>query len=97
MIENVNHPSHYNQSGKKECIVIMQEKYGKFAVICFCWLNSFKYEYRAGEKADNSYEQDLEKAKWYRNYAQNLISDSFIGKVKDVVMSAKLIYKRVRK
>jgi len=26
-MENVNHPSHYNQPGKKECIVEMYEKF----------------------------------------------------------------------
>ena len=28
MVEHVNHPSHYCQPGKKECIVEMEENFG---------------------------------------------------------------------
>lgn len=72
MKEMVNHPSHYNIPGKKECIVEMEEKFGKEAVYYFCVLNAFKYRYRAGEKEGNSYEQDENKAKWYETYAEKM-------------------------
>ena len=74
MSEQVNHPSHYQKAGRKECIVEMEEKYGIPATIGFCLMNAYKYLYRAGDKADNSYEQDRNKAKWYFDYANKLIS-----------------------
>jgi hypothetical protein len=73
MNEQVNHPSHYQKAGRKECIVEMEEKYGIPATIGFCLMNAYKYLYRAGDKADNSYEQDRNKAKWYFDYANKLI------------------------
>lgn len=66
----VNHPSHYNVEGKKECIVEMEELYGKAAVITFCKLNAYKYRYRAGFK--NDAEEDIKKAEWYEHYALTL-------------------------
>jgi hypothetical protein len=72
MEENVNHPSHYNQEGKKECIVEMREKYGDVAVYWFCRLNAYKYRYRKGSKSGNSAEQDEAKAQWYEDYANKL-------------------------
>jgi hypothetical protein len=71
--EQVNHPAHYQKNGK-ECIEVMEEKYGPMAVYNFCICNSFKYEWRAGEKDGNSTEQDLAKAKWYREYAIKLFN-----------------------
>ena len=72
MVEHVNHPSHYCQPGKKECIVEMEEKFGADAVYYFCICNAYKYRYRAGEKDGNPQEQDLKKAEWYENYADKL-------------------------
>ena len=71
--EMVSHPSHYNKAGRKECIVEMEEKYGIPATVGFCLMNAYKYLYRAGDKADNSYEQDRNKAKWYFDYANKLL------------------------
>ena len=62
MSNAVEHPSHYNKTGRKECIVEMEEKYGIPATIGFCLMNAYKYLYRAGDKADNSYEQDRRKS-----------------------------------
>ena len=72
-ISNVNHPSHYNIPGKKECIVEMEEKYGAEITAVFCLTNADKYLYRAGNKAGNSESQDLSKAKWYFDYTNKLI------------------------
>lgn len=72
MNENVNHPSHYNQPGKKECIVEMREQFGDVATYWFCRLNAYKYRYRAGNKEGNSSEQDIAKAEWYEAYAEDL-------------------------
>lgn len=68
MKNNVNHPTHYNKPGRKECIVEMHEKYGLFRTSVFCLMNTYKYLYRAGEKEGNSKEQDLKKALWYYNW-----------------------------
>jgi hypothetical protein len=73
MNKNVEHPTHYNQPGRKECIVEMEEKYGAEATAIFCLTNSYKYLYRAVEKLDNPIKQDIDKAKWYFEYVNKLI------------------------
>ena len=73
IVEQVNHPRHYQVSGRKECIVEMEEQYGVSETITFCLMNAYKYLYRAGNKDNNSYEQDINKAKWYFDYANKLI------------------------
>lgn len=72
--EHVNHPQHYSKGGRKECIVEMEEKYGIMPTVHFCLLNAYKYLYRAGNKDNNSYEQDRKKAKWYVGYANRLLA-----------------------
>lgn len=67
----VNHPSHYKKDGK-ECIDVMEEKFGTLAVINFCECNAFKYRWRAGYKAGNPAEQDIAKAQWYKRKAEEL-------------------------
>ena len=57
----VNHPGHY-ETGKFECIEVMQEALGTDAVKDFCICNAFKYLYR--HKRKNGLE-DIKKAKWY--------------------------------
>ena len=57
----VNHPGHY-ETGKFECIEVMQEALGIDAVKNFCICNAFKYLYR--HKRKNGLE-DIKKAKWY--------------------------------
>ena len=74
MAEMVSHPSHYNKDGRKECIVEMEEKYGAEATAVFCLTNAYKYLYRAGDKIDNPMEQDRNKAKFYFDYTNKLIS-----------------------
>lgn len=59
----VNHPSHY-ETGKYECIDVMEEALGRDQVKGFCLCNSFKYLYRSKRK--NGLE-DLKKAQWYLN------------------------------
>lgn len=68
MIEQVNHPAHYQNNGK-ECIDLMIEKYGLRATINFCILNAFKYIFRCGKKEGNPDYQELNKAEWYLNWA----------------------------
>mgnify|MGYP002861101768 CR=1 FL=1 len=77
---NINHPSHYNVVGRKECIVEIQEKYGIEILITFCLTNAYKYLYRAGNKENNSYEQDIQKAQWYFDYIKNymIINDNLV-------------------
>lgn len=59
-MDMVNHPSHY--AGKFECIDVMLETQGIFAVRAFCLCNAFKYLYRHNKK--NGLE-DIKKAIWY--------------------------------
>lgn len=71
MEEQVNHPSHYMRGGK-ECIDAMEERYGTYAVLCFCRCNAFKYEWRAGKKRGSAPETDMAKAAWYEAKAEEL-------------------------
>ena len=61
--DNVNHPSHY-ETGKFECIEVMQEVFGITAVCDFCKCNAFKYIYRMDRKNGD---EDAKKAIWYLN------------------------------
>ena len=63
MADNVNHTSHY-ETGKFECIEVMQEVFGTEAVQNFCVCNAFKYLYRHRRKNGK---EDIEKARWYIN------------------------------
>ena len=60
-VDIVNHPGHY-ETGKFECIEVMQEALGIDAVKDFCICNAFKYLYR--HKRKNGLE-DIKKAQWY--------------------------------
>lgn len=70
-------PAYYSKSGHKECIEEMREKYGDYAVLCFCLCNSYKYEYRAGYKSGNSYKADMDKRKWYLEYAKDITRKAY--------------------
>lgn len=59
----INHPCHY-QTGKYDCIEVMEEALGKEAVKDFCLCNAFKYIYR--HKRKNGLE-DIKKAQYYIN------------------------------
>lgn len=63
----VNHPSHYNLPGRKECFDEMLEFFGVEAFKHFCLLNVYKYMYRA--EAKNG-EEDWKKAD---NYADKFL------------------------
>lgn len=71
--QHVEHPSHYNKPGKKECIKEMEDIFGADWVSIFCMLNSFKYVYRCGGKEDNPEEQEMAKSNWYLEYAKGLV------------------------
>lgn len=65
-MEQVIHPDHYNKSGRKECILEMEEIFGTEAVILFCKMNSYKYRYRYDLKGGDI---DIEKANNYEKMA----------------------------
>lgn len=71
--EMINHPSHYNKQGKKECIVEMEELFGIDACVIFAIANAYKYNYRCGEK--DIVEQELGKLTWYEEYAARRVSE----------------------
>ena len=66
----VNHPSHYQSANGKECIDEMVDVYGLQATCIWCILTAHKYFFRAGKKAGNSTEQDIEKAHWYHDWVE---------------------------
>jgi len=65
----VNHPSHY-ESGKFECIEVMEEALGIDNVKGFCLCNAFKYIYRHRRKNGD---EDIKKAQWYLNKYLELV------------------------
>ena len=71
-MEYVDHPRHYQKDGRKECIVEMQDRFGAYITILFCLTNAYKYLYRAGEKEGNSEVQDINKARWYYDFAMSI-------------------------
>lgn len=69
MLENVNHPSHYNRENAMECIEEMELVFGREAVKHFCLCNVWKYRYRA---ADKNGAEDLAKSDFYMNKYKEL-------------------------
>ena len=66
--DSVNHPNHY-KTHDKECIVEMFILFGVDSFVAFCQMNAWKYRYRAGNKANNTADQDNAKADRYIEYA----------------------------
>lgn len=75
--EMIDHPKHYNIAGRKECIEEMIGRWGTGFVALWCEMTAYKYEYRAGEKENNSSEQDNKKREWYLNKAKELRNPMF--------------------
>lgn len=71
-VDMVNNPQHYNVDGLS-CIDAMLKLYGIDAVLNFCMLNSFKYQWRCNRK--NDCKEDLEKARWYLNKYLELLEN----------------------
>ena len=86
-MENVNHPAHYNQEGRKECIYEMVDMFGYQYTIEWCIITAYKYYYRAGEKENNSFQQDISKALWYLGWAREHLLE-----VKDEEALRRIIY-----
>lgn len=70
--EYVDGPAHYHGT---ECIENMRKLYGDDAVRWFCICNAYKYRFRDGSKPGVTAEQDEEKARWYENYASNMMGE----------------------
>lgn len=70
--DNVNHPSHYEQSCSLECIEAMELVFDKEVVHNFCLLNAWKYIWRYKNK--NGIE-DLKKARWYIDRCKDYIEN----------------------
>lgn len=62
-------PAYYNG---REVAEQMIRLFGKTAYINFCRINAYKYRARAGKKAGNPIEQDIAKALWYENEADEI-------------------------
>lgn len=71
-MSKVNHPKHYKKKDRDECIVEMAERYGVANTAIFSLMSAYKYLYRAGDKKGSAYEEDINKAKWYLQYVQDL-------------------------
>ena len=87
MADNVNHPSHYEDSTSIECIEAMEITFGKFNVAVFCVLNAYKYIWR--HKHKNGLE-DLEKAQWYLDRVKSYgVEDVNIDQLRDLLEKKK--------
>ena len=64
MPDTVNHPSHYSEPGKIECIDALKDAMTKEEFIGFCKGNVMKYLWRCNKKNGTA---DLKKAQWYLN------------------------------
>ena len=62
----------YYKTNSVEVIDMMLKIWGKDAVITHCEMCAFKYRMRLGNKPNNSVEDDLGKAKWYEEKANQL-------------------------
>ena len=71
-MHQVEHPSHYSQEGRLECLEEMLLMFGKENVITWCRMTAYKYYYRAGNKEHESAEKDRAKAMFYLNYVKKL-------------------------
>lgn len=71
-MNQVEHPSHYSQEGRLECLEEMLLMFGKENVITWCRMTAYKYYYRAGNKKHESAEKDRAKAMFYLNYVKKL-------------------------
>lgn len=69
IIDNVNHPKHYEGSTSFECIETMLLIFGPEYTLAFCVLNAYKYMWRYEIK--NGLE-DLDKAQWYIDKFYNI-------------------------
>lgn len=69
MVNSVANPTHYTANGI-ECIVDMYEIYGHLAVLNFCELNAYKYNYRQEHKGQER--DDIVKSKWYASVSDQL-------------------------
>lgn len=74
--EMVIHPEHYNQEGRKECWEEMLDLFGPEAVCIFDCLNAYKYNYRKGNKENNSLEQDESKIRNYLIHSADIIAST---------------------
>lgn len=70
--EYINHPSHYNQPGRKECIEEMLDIWGPEAVRLWCEMTAYRYSYRMGNKKGEPDSRDAGKRDWYLNKAKEL-------------------------
>lgn len=74
--DNVNHPAHYT-SGGIECIDGMVAAFGREYVMHYCLCNAFKYIWRCEHKGKRV--EDIQKAVWYLNKWQSLVSEEATG------------------
>lgn len=69
--DSVNHPRHYANSCSLECFDVMRTVFGDEYTAAGCLFNTFKYLWRYKHKGHP--EEDLAKANWYFDRAEDLI------------------------
>ncbi len=64
--------TYYNSPTRKKCMIEMQDKFGNQIVSIFCLATAYRYLYHAGDIGNTHRDEDLNKARWYFNYAGDL-------------------------
>lgn len=85
---NVYHPTHYTRTSI-ECIDSMRMTFGTRYTILWCIMTAYKYLWRRDLKDNQS--EDMAKAGWYLNYAQNLLNED-PDPVQDLVFNFEEVY-----
>lgn len=91
--DKVNHPRHYASTCSLECIDVMETIFGPEYTAAGCLMNAVKYLWRYKNKGKP--EEDLQKAKWYLDYAGGLIDDDDYFELVEAFEKTRRLYEKV--
>ena len=81
--EQVNHPSHYTETSI-ECIDAMRMTFGTERVVMWGIMTAYKYLWRRNLK--DKIKEDIDKAGWYLDYAEDIIASNVIVELEDDIL-----------
>ena len=91
--DKVNHPRHYASTCSLECIDVMEAIFGPEYTAAGCLMNAVKYLWRYKNKGKP--EEDLQKAKWYLDYADGLITEDDYFEITEAFEKINRLYEKV--
>ena len=92
-VDAVNHPRHYASTCSLECIDVMEAIFGPEYTAAGCLMNAVKYLWRYKNKGKP--EEDLQKAKWYLDYADGLITEDDYFEITEAFEKVNRLYEKV--